>query len=54
MMSFRRVVILLAVAVAVGALGANRLGAAGSAAVICRCPPVAAWTRWSIGTNAMS
>ena len=30
MMSFRRVVILLAVAVAVGALGANRLGAAGS------------------------
>jgi micrococcal nuclease len=29
MMSFRRVVILLAVAVAVGALGANRLGAAG-------------------------
>ena len=29
MMSFRRVVILLAVAVAVGAFGANRLGAAG-------------------------
>jgi micrococcal nuclease len=29
MMSFRRVVILLAVAVAAGALGANRLGAAG-------------------------
>ena len=29
-MSFRRVVILLAVAVAAGALGANRLGAAGS------------------------
>jgi hypothetical protein len=30
MMSFRRVVILLAVAVAVGAVGANRLGAAGA------------------------
>jgi micrococcal nuclease len=33
MMSFRRVVILLAMAVAVGAVGANRLGAAGSADV---------------------
>jgi micrococcal nuclease len=32
MMSFRRAVILVAVAVAVGALGANRLGAAGSGA----------------------
>src|SRR3954453_2304349 len=31
MMSFRRVVILVAVALAAGAIGANRLGAAGSA-----------------------